>query len=133
MATKTIKQSVDFKAFPPVIYTLLMDSKKHAAFTGNPARISPKVGGNISAYDGYIVGKNVHLVPGRKIVQEWRGTDWPKGAWSMATFKLTKTKTGTHLTFTQTGVPEAHVADISQGWKDFYWKPMREWIAEHQA
>lgn len=108
-----------------------MDSKLHAQFTGATARISTKAGGHISAYDGYIQGKNLELKPGKKIVQEWRATDWPEGVWSTATFGLIATKTGTRLTFTQTGVPTSQYTDISQGWKDFYWDPMNTWITEH--
>lgn len=131
MKTKTIRQTVGFKAPPAQIYKLLMDSQLHTEFSGSVARISTKVGGRISAYDGYIEAKNLELKPGKKIVQAWRGTDWPDDAWSVATFSLAATKTGTRLTFIQTGVPVALYADISQGWKDFYWEPMTTWLAEH--
>lgn len=130
MKTKTIRQTATFKAPPTQVYKLLMDSKLHATFSGSRARISPKVGGRISAYDGYIEGKNLELKPGKKIVQAWRGSDWPEGVWSEASFTLLPTKTGTRLTFTQTGVPTTQYADIAQGWKDFYWTPMAAWIAE---
>lgn len=131
MKTKTIRQTATFKAPPAQVYKLLMDSKLHSEFSGSRARISPKVGGRISAYDSYIEGKNLELKPGKKIVQEWRGSDWPEGVWSQVTFVLTPTTTGTRLTFTQTGVPSEQYADIAQGWKDFYWKPMAAWVAEH--
>ncbi len=32
------------------------------------------------------------------------------------------------LTFTQTDVPDEFYEDISQGWRDYYWKPMKEML-----
>ena len=34
MKTKTIKQSATFNASPDKVYQLIMDQKKHAAFSG---------------------------------------------------------------------------------------------------
>jgi len=127
---KTIRQSTTFKATPHEVYEALMDSRKHARFTGAKARISHKVGGRFTAYDGYIEGVNLNLVPDKKIVQSWRGSDWPKDHYSKATFSLKKIKNGTHLTFTQSGVPNQYYNDISQGWRDYYWKPMKEMLAK---
>ena len=70
--SKLIQQTVTFKATPHAVYEALMDSEKHAAFTGGKAAISRVVGGSILAYDDYITGKNIELVPDRKIVQDWR-------------------------------------------------------------
>jgi len=127
---KTIRQSTTFKATPHEVYEALMDSRKHARFTGAKARISHKVGGRFTAYDDYIEGVNLNLVPDKKIVQSWRGSDWPKDHYSKATFSLKKIKNGTHLTFTQSGVPDQYYNDISQGWRDYYWKPMKEMLAK---
>ena len=113
--TKTIKQRVIFKANPHEVYELLMDSKKHAEFTGAEAKISRKVGGKFSAYDGYITGINLELIKNKKIVQAWTCTDWPKGHYSKATFSLIKVKDGTKLTFTQSEVPESNYKEINQG------------------
>jgi hypothetical protein len=68
-AMKTIRQSVTFKASPHDVYEALMDSKKHGRFTGSRARISRKVGGAIMAYDDYVRGENVRLIPDRIIEQ----------------------------------------------------------------
>ncbi len=129
MKTKTIKQAVTFSATPREVYDLLMNSKKHAKFSGGAAKVSAKVGGRVEAYDGYIEGKNVELVPGKKIVQDWRASDWPEGVWSVVIFELESTKTGTRLSFTQTGVPQEFASEITSGWKDFYWLPMQAWLA----
>lgn len=127
---KTIKQTVNFKASPHDVYEALMDSKKHSRFTGSSARISSKVGGRFSAYGGGIKGKNLQLVKDKKIVQEWYcETDgWPEGHFSKATFLLSKTKTGTKMTFIQTNVPDGAYKSIKQGWTDYYWKPMKEML-----
>ena len=125
---KTIRQSVTLKASPHEVYEALIDSRKHARFTDSKARISRKEGGKFTAYDGYIEGINLNIVPDKKIIQSWRGSDWPEGHYSRATFSLKKVKNGTHLTFTQSGVPEQYYHDISQGWRDYYWKPMKEML-----
>ncbi len=123
--TKTIKQSVEFNASPHEVFECLMDSKKHSKFSGDAAKISRSVGGKISAYSGYISGENLKLVPDKKIVQSWHASDWPNGHFSKATFALSKTKNGTRLTFTQTGVPEEFFEDISLGWYEHYWDKMK--------
>ena len=89
---KTIKQKVKFKANPHVIYELLMDSKKHSAFTDDKALISRKVNEKVSAYSWWVEGENIKLKENAEIVQKWRGADWPKGVYSTATFKLKITK-----------------------------------------
>ncbi len=125
MKTKTLHQSVLLNATPHEVYEALMDSRKHAKFTDGKASISRKVGGKFSTFDGYAEGKNLELVPDEKIVQTWRAADWPDGHYSTITFKLTKIESGTKLDFTQIGVPEDQYEDISQGWRDFYWKSMK--------
>ncbi|MBM3157387.1 MAG: hypothetical protein FJ004_08910, partial [Chloroflexi bacterium] len=106
MKTKTIRQTVTFKASPHEVYEALMDSRQHTKFTGAKASISRKVGGRFTAYDGYIEGVNLELVPDEKIVQSWRGSDWPEGHYSKAAFALKEVGGSTRLTFVQTGVPE---------------------------
>jgi activator of HSP90 ATPase len=131
MKTKTIRQSVIFKTSPHEVYELLMDSRKHTRFTGEKATISRKIGGKFVAYAGYIDGVNLDLVQDQRIVQSWRGSDWPEGHYSKVTFSLEKVKSGARLTFRQSGVPEVHYKDINQGWRDYYWKPMREMLEKH--
>ncbi len=128
METRTIRQSVTFKATPHDVYEALMDSKKHSQFSGGEAIISREVGGKFTAFDGYSEGTNLELVPDKKIVQTWRASDWPEGHYSTVTFSLSEVKGGTKLTFTQTEVPAEQYKDISQGWHDFYWTPMKQML-----
>ena len=128
MRTRTIRQSVTFKASPREVYEVLMDSRKHSKFTGDKAIISRRVGGKFTVGE-YIQGVNLELVPNEKIVQSWRGSDWPEGHFSRAIFSLRAEGSGTRLTLTQTGVPEENHEEIRQGWHDYYWKPMKDMLA----
>jgi activator of HSP90 ATPase len=123
--SRIIKQTVTFKATPHQVYEALMDSKKHAAFTGGKASISRVEGGKIAAYDNYITGKNVELVPDKKIVQDWRAVNWPKGYFSRVTYKFTAVPKGTRMDFTHADVPEGTEEEFKQGWIDNYWEPMK--------
>lgn len=125
---KSIKQSVTFAASPMVVYDALMDSKTHTKFTGAKAKISTKVGGKFTAYDGYIHGENRELVRGKKVVQKWHSDDFPEGHYSLVTFLFSKTKTGTKLSFTHVGVPDDQYQNIKQGWIDYYWNPMKKYL-----
>jgi activator of HSP90 ATPase len=128
MKTKTIKQSITFQAEPHDVYEALMDSDKHAKFTGGETYISREIGGKFSAFDGYSEGVNIELVPDKKIVQSWRASDWPEGHYSEVIFIMEEDERHTRLTFTQNGVPENQYEDISQGWHDYYWEPMKEML-----
>jgi activator of HSP90 ATPase len=126
--TEDIRQDIKIKATPHEIYEALIDSKKHAEFTGASAKISRKTGGSFSAYDEYSSGKNLELIPDRKIVQSWRASDWPEGHYSTVSYDLESIEGGTKIKFTQQGVPAEDAEDILEGWKDFYWKPLKKYF-----
>ena len=127
--TKTIRQNAFIRATPQQVYSALLNEKKHAAFTGAAAKISTKVGGAFTCYDGYITGTNVELVPGKRIVQAWRSQDWPVGTYSLVTFALAKSPgSKTKLSFTQLGVPASDFKDKSGGWRTHYWQPLKKYF-----
>lgn len=125
---KTIRQTVTFDATPDQIYEALMDSKKHSEFTGSKAAIENKKGGKFEVWDGYANGINLELIPGKKIVQTWRASDWPEGVESNITYMLRGTTDKTELEFTQTGVPDEFYDDISRGWEEYYWQPLNKFL-----
>ena len=123
--SKKIEQTVFFKATIHEVYEALMDSEKHAAFTNSSAAISREEGGAYTAYDGYITGKNLELVPDQKIVQSWRAEDWPEGQFSRIQFIFRPVKEGTQLDFTHSDLPEGTEDEFTQGWIDNYWEPLK--------
>lgn len=129
MKTQTINQTVLIPAKPQEVYDALIDSKKHTAFTGAKATSNPKVGGRFTAWDGYISGKHLVLDKGKKIVQEWVTTEWPKDhPPSTVEFTLKEKKGSTELTMTHTNVPAEQTEDYTQGWIDFYWNPLKQYF-----
>lgn len=127
MKTTTIKQRVMLPGSPHDVFELLMDEKKHARFTGGTAKISRDIRGAFSVFDGWATGVTMNLVADKKIVQTWRGADWPKDMFSKVTFTLSAAKKGsTKLEFLQTDVPAKFANDVAQGWRDYYWEPMKE-------
>jgi len=126
--TTNIRQTVIIKASPHEVYESLMDSEKHGEFTGSKATISREIGGHFSTWDGYAEGENLELTPDAKIVQTWRASDWPRGHYSKVAFTLAPIASGTHLTFYQTRVPAEFKKDIAQGWRDYYWAPLKRFL-----
>ncbi|MGD0462039.1 MAG: SRPBCC family protein [Tepidisphaeraceae bacterium] len=128
--SKAIEQSVHFAAPAKELYDIYMDPRRHAAFTGGKVVISAKAGGKFSAFDGMLSGSTLLSVPGKLVVQRWRGDHWKK----------TDLDSVLILTFVQDGkrgridlvhvnVPEHDYEGVSQGWKKYYWTPLRVYLA----
>lgn len=128
---KTIIQKVKFKASPKQLYDLFLDSKKHSEGTGGKARASRKVGGSFTAWEGYIRGKNIALVPGRMIAQSWRSGEFHKTNHdSILVLTFEKVSGGTLLTMTHTGVPDHKASSFSKGWYKHYWNPIQKYFSK---
>lgn len=126
---KTIRQTATFRAPPKRVFEALIDAKKHAAFTGQPATISRKAGTAFTCYGGYLAGFNLEVVAPKRIVQAWRSKGWPAGMYSIVTFALSGARGGgTKLSFTQVGVPASDVRDKGAGWRSHYWKPLKAFL-----
>ncbi|HSQ66317.1 MAG TPA: SRPBCC domain-containing protein [Polyangiaceae bacterium] len=128
----TIVQEELFDAAPMDIYEAIVDPSKHAAFTGSVATGEPIEGGSFTAWDGYIEGRHERLVPGARIVQIWRASDFPEDhPASRLELELRPEPEGkTRLRMTHSGVPRARAKEYEQGWLDNYWNPLREYLRD---
>ncbi len=127
--TSTITQKVIIPASPEEVYDAFIDPKKHSAFTRAKATGEPLVGAEITAWDGYITGKNLELEKGKRIVQEWSTSEWPEGyPPSKLTLTFCKVKGGTELTMVHSMVPAEQAEEYRQGWIDNYWDLMKEYF-----
>ena len=126
---KTIRQRVVVPAMPAEVYEAFVDAKKHSAFTGSKATCDARVGGEFTAWDGYISGKNLLLEKGKRIVQEWTTTEWPAGfPPSRLTLTFKKVTGGTEILMVHSGVPAELADDVAEGWKEFYWEPLKKYF-----
>jgi uncharacterized protein YndB with AHSA1/START domain len=116
------------------IYEAWLDSHGHSQMTGAPATMSDEPGAEVSAWDGYISGRNLELVPDEKIVQSWRTTEFTDDHEdSVITVMLEEVADGTLLTLVHTKVPEAHRSYEESGWETHYFEPMKEYFAKRSG
>lgn len=127
---RPVHHEVEFSVPPRDVYDAYLDSRRHARFTGQAARLSRREGGSFTAGDSYISGYNVELVPARRIVQAWRASEWPEGAYSILRLELKPKGKGTQLIVDHVGIPEKFRDGVDKGWYEFYWEPMQKYFAE---
>jgi activator of HSP90 ATPase len=127
--TPPIIQSVKLPAKPEELYQTIVDSKKHTAMTGMPARISNKVGAKWSAFGGSIYGRNLMLVPGKMIVQSWRSTYFKKSdSDSILVMTFSKVPGGARIDLVHVNVAAQDHKGVTNGWKQYYWDPWRAYL-----
>jgi activator of HSP90 ATPase len=132
--TVTLTDKTFISAKPTEVYDAYVDSEKQSEFTGSVATSDPRIGGRFTAWEGYITGIYLELEPGKRIVQEWTSSDFPEGAFpSRLEFILKEVKDGTEIIMIHLGVPEELAEGIAQGWKDYYWEPMKEYFRNRKT
>ena len=113
------------------IYDAWLDSFGHSEMTRGAAVMSDEVGADVSAWDGYITGRNLELVPAERIVQSWRTTEFTdEHGDSVVTVTLEDADGGTLLTLVHSNVPEGQTSYEQGGWQTFYFEPMRDYFAK---
>jgi len=120
----------DLPASPRANYEAWLSSAGHSAMTGAKANSSKKVGAAYSAWDGYIVGRNLELEPNRRIVQSWRTSEFAANdPDSTVTIALSPIGAGARLSLKHTGVPDGQTSYENEGWREFYFEPMLAYFA----
>ncbi len=128
---KTIKQTILLNASAQDIYDILINAKKLTKITGGKATNTEKVGGKFTAYDDYVTGTNIEFTPREKIMQKWTCQDFPPGHFTDVTIELKKkSDKQTELILTQTNVPDDFYEDINEGWNQFYWEPIKDYLED---
>ena len=131
-----MSENLELNAIFPVtarrLYDAWLDSQAHGAFTGGAAHIDAREGGAFTAWDGYISGVTLKLDPPYHIQQSWRTSEFPENAPdSLLDVIIDETSDGTRLTLLHTEIPDGQSGQYAQGWKDFYFEPMRVYFAEN--
>jgi activator of HSP90 ATPase len=124
-----IKLSVTLPVEAKTLFKAWLNSKSHSAFTGGVAKVNSKIGGNYTAWDGYISGKNLELRENQFIKQSWRTSEFAVVAEDSIlelSFKEKNVKTTLELYHyhLQPGDGKKYL----DGWKEFYFEPMRSYF-----
>ncbi len=127
---KTIEQTIALSVPAERLYRMYLSAREHEAACGGwgKAKIVARVGGRMTMAPS-IWGKFLALVPGRMILQTWRGADWKKSDLeSLLLFTFQRAGKGCRLTMVHANVPAHKVKSISSptdGWYKHYWNPWR--------
>ena len=128
--SRIIHQEVLFKVSPNRIYEALTNSAQFSEMTGGaPTEISTEAGGSFSLFGGMIVGRNIEMVPSKRIVQAWRAGNWDAGVYSIVKFEFNEQGNETQLVFEHIGFPEGQKEHLEAGWHENYWKPLEKYFA----
>ncbi len=127
----TFTLTATIPASPQEIYEAWLDSLGHSEMTGAEARMSDEVGAEVSAWDGYISGRNLELVPGERIVQTWRTSEFAdEHQDSVISVVLAELGDGTLLTLEHSNVPDDQRSYEEGGWQSNYFEPMVAYFSE---
>jgi activator of HSP90 ATPase len=118
-----------FNVSAATLYNSWLDSAQHSAMTGGEANTSAQVGDEFDAWNGYITGKNLALIPNKRILQSWRTTEFEAGDKdSQVEILLEEIDGQTRLTLIHTNLSEAG-EQYKLGWQEHYFAPMKEYFS----
>lgn len=129
-----IHQEAVINADPEAVYEVLTDGERFAAATGMSAQLGDREGETFACFDGRIEGRQIELVPGRRIVQAWRfgaahPDVWDAGVYSVVRFTLAAEGDATRFVIDHAGVPPEWHDHIATGYPTFYQQPLERYFA----
>jgi activator of HSP90 ATPase len=130
----SIHQEALIAAPPEQVLELLTSGGLFSAATGMPAEITDREGDSFSLFGGRVDGRQIELVPGRRVVQAWRfgaehESPWEPGVYSTVRFTLEPAGDGTRLVIDHAGIPAEWIEHISEGYPAFYEDPIARFFA----
>lgn len=121
---KIVQQSYLINAPTGKVWQALIDPKIIDKWGAGPVKMSEKEGVEFSFWGGDIHGKNIEVIPNKKLVQEWMAGEWDN--FSRVTFALSKEGDKTRVDLLHEDVPDNEAKEIEDGWKRYYLGPLKE-------
>ena len=90
--------------------------------------MEPIEGTEFSLWEDSIVGKNISIVPGKKLVQEWYFGEVEEP--SIVTIILHEDKNHTSVELRHTNIPDDIYDNIIQGWNENYFGALIDFYTE---
>ncbi len=128
LQTHAIKQKAIIPATPDEVCEAFTNPKIYSEFTGDQFIGIAKTGEKFTVYD--ISGKFLKLEKGKRIVEEWVNSRWPKGfepSKVELTFKAIPN--GTEVTLIQSNIPmEVEEEYLLEGWTEYFWNRLKKYF-----
>ncbi len=132
--SKLVKQSVVLPAGARELYAMYLNPRTHAAITGHEVEIGARPGARFRAFNGALTGRILQTVPGRLIVQAWRSRAFHKGdVDSTLVLRFTATGKKGRIDLMHVNVPDHDYRGVDNGWRQYYWKPWRKFLAARRS
>jgi uncharacterized protein YndB with AHSA1/START domain len=131
---QSVHQEALIAAPPQQVFELLTNGTLFSAATGQPAEITDREGDPFSLFGSRVEGRQIELVPGRRVVQAWRfgaehPSTWEPGVYSTVRFTLEPAGDGTRFVIDHTGIPAEWIEHLTLGYPTFYQEPMTKFFA----
>ena len=127
---KVVRQSVVLPAPARELYSMYLNAKAHAAITGHQVQIGARPVARFRAFDGALRGRILQTIPGRLIVQAWRSTAFHKNdPDSTLVLRFSARGSKGRIDLVHVNVPDHDYRGVNNGWKRYYWKPWRKYLA----
>src|SRR3989344_820723 len=127
---KIIRQTYHIHSSLEEVWKALTDPKYIDGWGGGPAKMDEKIGTKFKFWGGDIHGKNIEVVPNKKLVQEWFSGNWDYP--SIVTFTLNEEKNAVKIDLLHTNVPDNEAKDIDEGWKEYFLGSLKKYLEKKQ-
>jgi len=95
-------------------------------WSGYKAELELIEGSEFSLWEGDIVGKNLKIIPGKLLQQEWYFDGQVEK--SIVTLKLSDKEKGTLVELKHQNIPDEAYDDIREGWKKYYFGSLKKYF-----
>lgn len=119
-----IKQIYEISAPAEKVWQALTDPEIIEQWSGALAVMDADESTEFSLWGGDIWGKNTKMIPNKLIEQDWYGGKWPEP--SKLTIEFSEEGGATSIILTHVDVPEKEEQDFADGWRDYYFGPMKD-------
>ena len=128
---RIVKQSIVLPASPKALYAMYLSPRAHGAITGGKIEIGARPGAKFKAFGGALTGRMLCAVPGRLIVQAWRSSAFHKRDHDSTLILrfLSAGRNRCRIDLVHVNVPAHDYHGVDKGWKNYYWKPWRKYLA----
>ncbi len=122
---KDIEQTYTNHAPVDKVWQALTDAKLIDTWGAGPSEFDSNEGGAFSLWGGDIHGTNTKVIVNQLLEEDWYGHDNPERCYKVR-FEMSENATITTIKLHQKDVPDNEVDDFSEGWKDYYFDPIKQ-------